>query len=164
MTSFLSRLFFVVLVIGVSNGQLSSNFYSSTCPNLLTIIRTAVNSAVSSESRMGASLLRLHFHDCFVNVSLLYTYNISPMILFLKFNLWVFFMCMHHDYLYVVSPSIFCEYIGPPTHQPVDSNHPHNISYIFYFWKRKRKLAFLFTLLHSNDQSRAPIDSNLKFS
>nr|QID59360.1 ascorbate peroxidase [Camellia sinensis] len=32
-----------------------------------TTIKTAVNSAVSSEARMGASLLRLHFHDCFVN-------------------------------------------------------------------------------------------------
>ncbi|XP_057808280.1 cationic peroxidase 1-like [Salvia miltiorrhiza] len=56
----------VLLLIGVSNAQLSSNFYASTCPNLLSIIRTAVNSAVQSDSRMGASLLRLHFHDCFV--------------------------------------------------------------------------------------------------
>lgn len=67
---FWSRLMFLLLIIGVSNAQLSPNFYASTCPNLLTIIRTAVNSAVSTESRMGASLLRLHFHDCFVNVSL----------------------------------------------------------------------------------------------
>ncbi|PIN15750.1 Peroxidase [Handroanthus impetiginosus] len=65
--SFLTRLMFVLVVIGVANAQLSPNFYSSTCPNLLSIIRTAVNSAVSSDSRMGASLLRLHFHDCFVN-------------------------------------------------------------------------------------------------
>ncbi|KAL1549077.1 NAD(+) salvage pathway protein [Salvia divinorum] len=62
----LARLMLLLLLIGVSNAQLSSNFYSSSCPNLLSIIRTAVNSAVSSDSRMGASLLRLHFHDCFV--------------------------------------------------------------------------------------------------
>ncbi|XP_042047400.1 cationic peroxidase 1-like [Salvia splendens] len=62
----LARLMLILLLIGVSNAQLSSNFYSSSCPNLLSIIRTAVNSAVSSDSRMGASLLRLHFHDCFV--------------------------------------------------------------------------------------------------
>ncbi|XP_047945542.1 cationic peroxidase 1-like [Salvia hispanica] len=61
-----ARLMLLLLLIGVSNAQLSSNFYSSSCPNLLSIIRTAVNSAVSSDSRMGASLLRLHFHDCFV--------------------------------------------------------------------------------------------------
>ncbi|KAG8377105.1 hypothetical protein BUALT_Bualt09G0133900 [Buddleja alternifolia] len=32
---------FVLLVVGVGNAQLSSNFYSTTCPNLLSIIRTA---------------------------------------------------------------------------------------------------------------------------
>ncbi|TMW87735.1 hypothetical protein EJD97_019543 [Solanum chilense] len=55
-------------LLRLSSAQsLSANFYSSSCPNVLSIIKTAVNSAVSSEARMGASLLRLHFHDCFVN-------------------------------------------------------------------------------------------------
>ncbi|KAH8518236.1 hypothetical protein H0E87_000181 [Populus deltoides] len=49
-----------------SQAQLSSNFYDSTCPNALTTIRTAIRRAVSSERRMAASLIRLHFHDCFV--------------------------------------------------------------------------------------------------
>nr|BAA77389.1 peroxidase 3 [Scutellaria baicalensis] len=66
-SEFSTRLMLVLLLIGVSNAQLSANFYNTTCPNLLTIIRNAVNSAVSSDTRMGASLLRLHFHDCFVN-------------------------------------------------------------------------------------------------
>ncbi|KAL2500283.1 Peroxidase 52 [Forsythia ovata] len=61
------RLILLVLLFGLSSAQLSSNFYSSSCPNLLSTIKTAVNSAVSNEARMGASLLRLHFHDCFVN-------------------------------------------------------------------------------------------------
>ncbi|GMY25651.1 cationic peroxidase 1 [Fagus crenata] len=47
------------------SAQLSSNFYATSCPNALSTIKTAVDSAVSSEKRMGASLLRLHFHDCF---------------------------------------------------------------------------------------------------
>ncbi|ERN09592.1 hypothetical protein AMTR_s00029p00169150 [Amborella trichopoda] len=47
--------------------QLSSNFYDSTCPNALSTIRTAIRTAISAERRMGASLIRLHFHDCFVN-------------------------------------------------------------------------------------------------
>lgn len=55
------------VVIGMSSAQLTSNFYNSSCPNVLSIIKTAVNSAITTESRMGASLLRLHFHDCFVN-------------------------------------------------------------------------------------------------
>ncbi|KAH8518231.1 hypothetical protein H0E87_000165 [Populus deltoides] len=49
--------------------QLSSNFYDSTCPNALTTIRTAIRRAVSSERRMAASLIRLHFHDCFVQIA-----------------------------------------------------------------------------------------------
>ncbi|GMY25653.1 cationic peroxidase 1-like [Fagus crenata] len=53
------------LLVGIVSAQLSSNFYATSCPNALSTIKTAVNSAVSSEKRMGASLLRLHFHDCF---------------------------------------------------------------------------------------------------
>ncbi|KAL3615739.1 NAD(+) salvage pathway protein [Castilleja foliolosa] len=67
MANILIRLMFVILLIGVSHAQLSPNFYSTTCPNLLTIISSAVTTAVTAEQRMGASLLRLHFHDCFVN-------------------------------------------------------------------------------------------------
>jgi peroxidase len=51
------------------SAQLSTDFYDETCPNALDIIESAVRAAISKESRMGASLLRLHFHDCFVNAS-----------------------------------------------------------------------------------------------
>ncbi|RZS12990.1 hypothetical protein BHM03_00044504 [Ensete ventricosum] len=54
--------FFVPLV----SAQLSPTFYNTSCPNALSIIRTAVRAAVTRDRRMGASLLRLHFHDCFV--------------------------------------------------------------------------------------------------
>ncbi|XP_020585760.1 peroxidase P7-like isoform X2 [Phalaenopsis equestris] len=50
-----------------SSAQLSSNFYATTCPNVLSTVRSVVQSAIFSERRMGASLLRLFFHDCFVN-------------------------------------------------------------------------------------------------
>ncbi|MBA0840852.1 hypothetical protein Goarm_003395 [Gossypium armourianum] len=56
----------------MTTAQLSSTFYSTTCPKALATIKSAVNSAVSNEARMGASLLRLHFHDCFVNASRLF--------------------------------------------------------------------------------------------
>ncbi|KAK9106430.1 hypothetical protein Syun_022441 [Stephania yunnanensis] len=49
-----------------SQAQLSPSFYDRTCPNALSTIQAAVKSAVSRERRMAASLLRLHFHDCFV--------------------------------------------------------------------------------------------------
>ncbi|GKV02233.1 hypothetical protein SLEP1_g14692 [Rubroshorea leprosula] len=57
----------ISLIIATSSAQLSSNFYATTCPNALSTIKSAVSSAVKKEARMGASLLRLHFHDCFVN-------------------------------------------------------------------------------------------------
>lgn len=56
-------------VFGVQS-QLSTDFYSSSCPNVLKVVRREVFNALQTEMRMGASLLRLHFHDCFVNVSI----------------------------------------------------------------------------------------------
>ncbi|KAK7268568.1 hypothetical protein RIF29_21269 [Crotalaria pallida] len=49
------------------NAQLSSTFYSTTYPNVSSIVRNGVQQALQSDSRIGASLVRLHFHDCFVN-------------------------------------------------------------------------------------------------
>ncbi|GLT64572.1 hypothetical protein SLA2020_370570 [Shorea laevis] len=46
--------------------HLFPEFYDNTCPNALSTIRTAIITAVSRERRMAASLVRLHFHDCFV--------------------------------------------------------------------------------------------------
>ncbi|XP_030466064.1 cationic peroxidase 1-like [Syzygium oleosum] len=61
--------FFLLLcfLLGTASAQLSSTFYSTSCPSALSTIKSGVSSAISSEARMGASLLRLHFHDCFVN-------------------------------------------------------------------------------------------------
>jgi len=55
-----------------TNSALTTNYYDYTCPNALSTIRSVVKAAVQRENRMGASLLRLHFHDCFVNVRLPY--------------------------------------------------------------------------------------------
>ncbi|KAJ4849392.1 hypothetical protein Tsubulata_018595, partial [Turnera subulata] len=49
------------------NGQLSPSFYDNTCPNVSSIIREAIEEALQTDPRIGASLVRLHFHDCFVN-------------------------------------------------------------------------------------------------
>ncbi|KAK9091067.1 hypothetical protein Sjap_024244 [Stephania japonica] len=49
----------------VASAQLSPNFYATTCPRALSLIQSLVNATVANETRMGASLLRLHFHDCF---------------------------------------------------------------------------------------------------
>lgn len=60
----------LVLLLRESNAQLNSTFYSTTCPNVSNIVTGVVQQALQSDSRIGASLIRLHFHDCFVNVSL----------------------------------------------------------------------------------------------
>lgn len=58
---------FLTLCFGISFGQLSTNYYSRSCPDLFPTVKYAVHSAIARETRMGASLLRLFFHDCFVN-------------------------------------------------------------------------------------------------
>jgi peroxidase len=51
------------------SGSLTPDHYLWTCPQAEAIVFTGVQRAVAQEARMAASLLRLHFHDCFVNVS-----------------------------------------------------------------------------------------------
>lgn len=50
-----------------TRSQLTVDFYKSSCPNVLRTVRREVMNAIKNEMRMAASLLRLHFHDCFVN-------------------------------------------------------------------------------------------------
>ncbi|KAL7087059.1 hypothetical protein ACP275_13G041800 [Erythranthe tilingii] len=65
--SFLTLSIIASLLFSCSNAQLSPNFYASTCPNLQLIVRNAMREAITQELRIGASILRLFFHDCFVN-------------------------------------------------------------------------------------------------
>ncbi|XP_011025199.1 PREDICTED: peroxidase A2-like [Populus euphratica] len=71
----LSKVMFVALfyafLAGVAPllayGQLAPTFYDETCPNVTSIIREIIEDTLLSDARIGASLIRLHFHDCFVD-------------------------------------------------------------------------------------------------
>ncbi|KQJ89434.1 peroxidase 4 [Brachypodium distachyon] len=56
----------LLLAAGSSSAQLSTGFYASSCPELLDAVRSALRPAVARERRVAASILRLFFHDCFV--------------------------------------------------------------------------------------------------
>ncbi|URD74805.1 peroxidase [Musa troglodytarum] len=53
--------------MGVCRSQLSTNFYANSCPGVFRVVRRQLLCAFENDTRMAASLLRLHFHDCFVN-------------------------------------------------------------------------------------------------
>ncbi|KAG2310870.1 hypothetical protein Bca52824_022427 [Brassica carinata] len=61
-------LMMVLMIMGTqTHAQLSSDFYAESCPSLFPAVRRVMQRAVAKERRMAASLLRLFFHDCFVN-------------------------------------------------------------------------------------------------
>lgn len=52
-----------------ANSQLDYRFYDRSCPRLSSMVKYGVWAAYKNDIRIAASLLRLHFHDCFVNVT-----------------------------------------------------------------------------------------------
>ena len=89
----------LVLLMGSSSAELSTNFYSKSCPKLFSTVKSVVQSAVSEEKRMGASLVRLFFHDCFVNVLPLILDFLIPSThthINIHVHKWVFTFCWAH--------------------------------------------------------------------
>ncbi|KFK26225.1 hypothetical protein AALP_AA8G219000 [Arabis alpina] len=62
-----SLLLSILMFGALANAQLSSDFYSTTCPNVTVIARGLIEQASRSDVRLTAKVMRLHFHDCFVN-------------------------------------------------------------------------------------------------
>lgn len=59
---------FVINGIERSNQSLVLDYYKESCPLLEEIVRYIVKTKVIRQPRVAAQLLRLHFHDCFVQV------------------------------------------------------------------------------------------------
>ncbi|XP_022157575.1 peroxidase 20 isoform X2 [Momordica charantia] len=66
----LAVVIFGVVLCGIESlgdgEHLVFDYYKETCPFVEDIVRRQVEIAVLRDPRMAASLLRLHFHDCFV--------------------------------------------------------------------------------------------------
>ncbi|OVA11620.1 Plant peroxidase [Macleaya cordata] len=62
----LSVVLLVAFVAPIYCFSLNPQFYEHSCPRAQEIVKSVVAKAVEKETRMAASLLRLHFHDCFV--------------------------------------------------------------------------------------------------
>ncbi|KAA8532817.1 hypothetical protein F0562_033066 [Nyssa sinensis] len=57
---------FIITSLHASDPPLTLDYYASTCPTFLEIVRKEMECAVLSDPRNAALILRLHFHDCFV--------------------------------------------------------------------------------------------------
>ncbi|KAH9314506.1 hypothetical protein KI387_023133, partial [Taxus chinensis] len=50
-----------------ADGQLNARFYEKSCPQALSIVRAAIDQTLDKDKGMGAALIHLFFHDCFVD-------------------------------------------------------------------------------------------------
>jgi len=110
----------ILCFVGIVSAQLSTDFYSTTCADVLTTIKAQIDSAVGNEPRMGASILRLHFHDCFVQASLLSLLNSSIFSIFSPSKLHLLYMnckstqaCFYHLFFVKILSHILdlCQYL-----------------------------------------------------
>jgi peroxidase len=72
MKSFVRLLILVQVAAALAGpvaAELSMDYYGMTCPFAEYIVRNVVGEALMKDPTLAASLLRLHFHDCFVQVA-----------------------------------------------------------------------------------------------
>ena len=54
------------------------DFYEKSCPNVEKLVFDVVQSAMKFDPTVPAGLLRMHFHDCFIEVTNIPPKNASP--------------------------------------------------------------------------------------
>ncbi|XP_040381400.1 peroxidase 2-like [Oryza brachyantha] len=57
----------VAVVAEGYHGEFTASYYDKTCPDAQNIVRTVMERSVAANPRMAPAILRLFFHDCFVN-------------------------------------------------------------------------------------------------
>ncbi|KHN40966.1 Peroxidase 55 [Glycine soja] len=65
-TVLMALLMAFTMLISKGEGQLVENFYSSSCPNVESMVKQAVTNKFTETITTGQATLRLFFHDCFV--------------------------------------------------------------------------------------------------
>ena len=58
----------LIALIGSTQAQLQLGFYAKSCPKAEKIILKYVVEHIRNAPSLAAALIRMHFHDCFVNV------------------------------------------------------------------------------------------------
>ena len=82
MNTFGSFVFVIVAVLGLvgsGHADLQMGFYSKSCPKAEKIVQDYVNKHIPNAPSLPAALIRLHFHDCFVRVSV---YNVVLILIY----------------------------------------------------------------------------------
>jgi len=54
---------------------LNMNYYLMSCPFIEPVVKNTVNRALMEDPTLAAGLIRMHFHDCFIQVPSLSTHT-----------------------------------------------------------------------------------------
>ncbi|KAG6545630.1 hypothetical protein Mapa_012984 [Marchantia paleacea] len=61
-----ASLVLIAVVVDTASAQLSTNHYATSCPGGPAKVAEVVNTWIANDRTLAPSLLRMHFHDCFV--------------------------------------------------------------------------------------------------